>query len=68
MGGGVVGAEEKDDVRSGAGRIRKLPGRARERWAEQPQEESGPPWGILRLSVSQLPHVGLSSGQVEPEA
>lgn len=59
-----VGAEGKDDAKGGAGRIGKLPGRPRERWAEEPQEESGPPAsGIFRLSVSQLPYVGLSTRQ-----
>lgn len=37
-----VGAEDEDDVEGGAGRIRKLPGRAGEQCAGEPQEESGP--------------------------
>lgn len=35
------GSRREDDVEGGAGRIRKLPGRAGEQCAGEPQEESG---------------------------
>lgn len=44
-----MGAEGKDDAKGGAGRIGKLPGRPRERWAEEPQEESGPRFGNIQV-------------------